>query len=102
MKKLLVLLIPFLLSGCLLESVGPIDRSIKPYGAHWVKKGMTMDLQRNDWVDCGGDQSGSFSPSINTLSNEEKVGISREQTRKRLEAEADSCMINRGYKFIRD
>jgi hypothetical protein len=53
MKKLCVLLLPLLVSGCLLESVGRIDRNIKPYGAHWVKEGMTRELRREDSWACG-------------------------------------------------
>jgi hypothetical protein len=102
MKKFAVLLLPLLVSGCLLESVGPIDRSIKPYGAHWVKEGMTKEERINDWVSCGGDLSGSFSPSIKNLVEGEKVGVSREETRRRLETQTDACMVNRGYRFIRD
>jgi len=55
MKKFAVILLPLLVSGCLLESVGPIDRSIKPYGAHWVKAGMTNEQRLTDWTRCGGD-----------------------------------------------
>lgn len=55
MKKFAVILLPLLVSGCLLESVGPIDRSIKPYGAHWIKEGMTRDSRRHDFKECGGD-----------------------------------------------
>lgn len=29
-------------------------RSIKPYGAHWIKEGMTRESRRADFVDCGG------------------------------------------------
>ena len=54
MKKFAVILLPLLVSGCLLESVGPIDRSIKPYGAHWIKDGMTRDSRRHDFKECGG------------------------------------------------
>lgn len=28
--------------------------SIKPYGAHWVKEGMTRESRRADFVACGG------------------------------------------------
>jgi hypothetical protein len=55
MKKFAVLLLSLLVSGCLLESVGPIDRSIKPYGAHWIKDEMTRDSRRHDFKECGGD-----------------------------------------------
>lgn len=54
MKKVVILLLPLLMSGCLLESVGPIDRTIKPYGAHWVKEGMTREGRVTDWLECGG------------------------------------------------
>jgi hypothetical protein len=53
MKKLFVLLLSALVSGCLLESVGPIDRNLKPYGAHWVKEGMTRESRRKDSWACG-------------------------------------------------
>jgi hypothetical protein len=55
MKKIVVFLLPLLVSGCLLETVGPIDRTIKPYGAHWIKEGMTRDSRRHDFKECGGD-----------------------------------------------
>lgn len=53
MKKITMLLFPLLLTGCLLESVGPIDRSIKPYGAHWYQEGMTRQSRRIDSWACG-------------------------------------------------
>ena len=55
MKKFFAVFVPLLLSGCLLESVGPIDRNIKPYGAHWVKEGMTREGRLHDFKQCGGD-----------------------------------------------
>lgn len=57
MKKFAVLLLPLLVSGCLLESVGRIDRNIKPYGAHWVKEGMTRETRTHDFTECGGDSA---------------------------------------------
>ncbi len=27
----------------------------KPYGAHWVKEGMTQESRRSDFIQCGGD-----------------------------------------------
>lgn len=41
------------LSGCL-ERIGKIDRNIKPYGAHWIKGGMTRESRSADWLQCGG------------------------------------------------
>lgn len=42
-----------LVSGCLLESVGRIHPNLKPYGAHWVKHGMTREGRLEDSVACG-------------------------------------------------
>ncbi len=53
MKKFATLLLPLLLAGCLLESVGPVDRNIKPYGARLVKEGMTRESRREDSWACG-------------------------------------------------
>jgi hypothetical protein len=53
----------FSLAGCLYGQCinGPcalehkrIVESIKPYGAHWVKEGMTRDSRRDEFVKCGG------------------------------------------------
>lgn len=27
----------------------------KPYGAHWVKEGMTLETRKHDFTECGGD-----------------------------------------------
>ena len=32
-----------------------VDHNIKPYGAHWVKDGMTRESRLGDLVQCGGD-----------------------------------------------
>ena len=29
--------------------------SIKPYGAHWIKEGMTREMLQYDFKECGGD-----------------------------------------------
>ena len=51
------------LSGCLYGQCidGPcalerakIIENIKPYGAHWVKEGMTREIRVTDWLECGG------------------------------------------------
>ena len=50
MRKLIGVLLVLMLSGCLLESVRPVDRNIKPYGAHWIKEGMTRESRLEAWV----------------------------------------------------
>jgi hypothetical protein len=53
MKKYWMIILPIALSGCLLESIGRIDRNIKPYGAHWIKEGMTREGRVEDIAACG-------------------------------------------------
>jgi hypothetical protein len=31
-------------------------RNIKPYGAHWIKEGMTKEQRREDFKSCGGSE----------------------------------------------
>ncbi|MCH9742477.1 MAG: hypothetical protein K0U21_04630 [Proteobacteria bacterium] len=54
MRHFIYMILPLMLSGCLLESVAPLDRNLKPYGAHWIKEGMTRESRLNDFVMCGG------------------------------------------------
>ena len=63
-KTLLGIMFTINLSGCLYGQCfdGPcalerakIIKSIKPYGAHWVKEGMSRDSRRHDFKECGGD-----------------------------------------------
>ena len=60
---LLFVLSASVLSGCLYGQCinGPcalehskIVKSIKPYGAHWVKEGMTRESRLSDFMQCGG------------------------------------------------
>jgi hypothetical protein len=103
MKKFAVILLPLLVSGCLLESVGPIDRSIKPYGAHWIKDGMTRESRRIDLIACG---------SINfedVRFPEDQLKLTRLPNEPndisahlRLRDQLGVCMASRGYKSVGD
>lgn len=57
MRHLIYMILPLMLSGCLLESVAPLDRNLKPYGAHWIKEGMTRESRLNDTKACGAGRS---------------------------------------------
>jgi hypothetical protein len=59
--------VSLLLSGCLYGQCmdGPcafererILKSIKTYGAYWVKPGMTIEKRSQDSIDCGGSTRG--------------------------------------------
>ncbi len=66
MKKIFFILVSgsliFLLTGCFVSELGSMSgkerieylKSIKPYGAHWIKEGMTKESRRFDFVECGG------------------------------------------------
>ena len=51
--------VSLLLNGCGIGGIWmdpsnrPLDPSY-PYGARWVKEGMTRDSRKEDWVACGG------------------------------------------------
>ncbi len=96
MKKFAVLLLPLLVSGCLLESVGPIDRSIKPYGAHWVKAGMTNEQRLTDWTRCGGAEnlSDGYEKQSGQSNSEFFDGLRLHRTKIR------TCMDSKGYVWI--
>lgn len=104
MNKFAVFLLPLLVSGCLLESVGPIDRSIKPYGAHWFKEGMTRESRRDDLVACG-----SVSGNEDVRFKDEQVEAARQAAEPnainaylRLRHLLGQCMSARGYQPIGD
>ena len=105
MKKLIVLFLPAVLSGCLLESVGRIDRNIKPYGAHWVKEGMTRESRRQDSWACGAVRTEIaangpiFSDDDITL---EKIAIDKNDygPRGRLFDKWGRCMQSKGYTYL--
>lgn len=111
-KALLLTAITISLSGCLHGQCidGPcalerarILQSIKPYGAHWFKEGMTRESRRVDLALCG---------SI----NHEDVHFTEEKLRKerlpnepndisaylRLRDQLGFCMQSRGYQAIGD
>ena len=67
MKKTFFILVSgsliFLLNGCFVSELGSMSgrerieylKSIKPYGAHWIKEGMTRESRRVDYMQCGGE-----------------------------------------------
>lgn len=82
-----------LLSGCLLEGAAPVNRNDKPYGAHWVKEGVTKQEWLADWVQCGGAANGNYDYEI-------QKGQSHKEFVERLNAhsdQVDACMKGKGY-----
>ncbi len=105
MKKIFALLLPMLLSGCLLESVGRIDRSIKPYGAHWIKEGMTREKRREDSWACGA--ANTVHAAAHVIFQKENVEAEKLPSdpndilaNGRLTNKWVACMKTRGYHYI--
>lgn len=91
------------LSGCLLESVRPVDRNLKPYGAHWIKEGMTRESRKLDLTSCGA------LAGEEVRSPPERISAERQKTEPneiaaylRLRSKVGSCMQAKGYKPIGD
>lgn len=105
MRKILLLLTTLALSGCLLETVGPIDRSIKPYGAHGVKEGMTRESRRVDSWACGA--ANTVIAADSPLFPDSVMEMERMQSeqnvfgpRARLLERWSVCMRSKGYQFV--
>lgn len=96
MKILMLLTLPILLSGCLLETVGPIDRNLKPYGAHWVKEGGSDNNWQREWESCGGSANGDVETGLQSSSTSDEVFF---KTLHEKRAAISTCMKNHGYIF---
>lgn len=89
------LILVFALSGCLLESVRPVDRNIQPYRDYWIKPAMTDEERRADWVACGGSENGNFSWDSRRMLSDE----TNETSRLRQSSELKACLTQRGYHY---
>jgi hypothetical protein len=94
-KIILLFFVMVSLSGCL-ERIGQIDRNLRPYGAHWIKDGMTRERRMTDWLQCGGGEglSDGFERQSNITTKEFFDGLDRHRKMIR------SCMDSKGYKWI--
>lgn len=80
-------------------------RSIKPYGAHWVKEGMTQESRRADSWDCGAAQTviGADRPVFPdaVIDSERKPSDQNDfGPRARLLERWSACMTSKGYQFL--
>jgi hypothetical protein len=93
------------LSGCLYGQCmdGPcaferakMIENIKPYGAHWIKEGMTRESRSADWLQCGGASglNDGYERKSGLTTNEYFDGLDFHRKRIR------SCMDDKGYLWI--
>jgi hypothetical protein len=107
MKRLqvgIVLVLPLLLSACLYGQCinGPcaleherILNSIKAYGEHFEKPGMTKEGWRADWVACGGRSNGDYSSEAPSGSS---TAVLLADSKRKAE-QLSSCMQSKGYQY---
>lgn len=60
MSRGIIIIASILLAGCgvggfWMNGNPSVGRNMPPYGAHWVKEGMTQESRRSDFIQCGGD-----------------------------------------------
>ena len=100
------------LSGCLygecLDGPCAFERakmieSIKPYGAHWIKEGMTRESRRSDLIACGSLRGEAVEFSQEQI-NMEKVTSEPNGAAAylRLRDRVGACMQSKGYWPIGD
>jgi hypothetical protein len=94
-QNYLILLLVVGLSGCLLESVRPVDRHIKPYRDYWNKAAMTDEGRKADWVACGGSENGNFSWDSRRM----LPGETNDTSRLRQSSGLKACLTQRGYHY---
>lgn len=100
-RRLCIVALGFMLSGCLLERVAPINRASEAYGAHWIKAGMSIESRRADIAACGakGQESVNFLPgeieAAKRPSDPNDIAAYL-----RLRAQWAQCMRAKGYVYL--
>ncbi len=89
-----------------------VGRNLKPYGAHWIKEGMTRESRLQDYESCGGNKwlNPGFPDAViraETLSTDavsaqtyNKDLINNPQAEARLGKKRMFCMLGKGYVWL--
>lgn len=104
MRRIVLVMCAFavLLTGCGIGGVWlePSNRPLRPsypYGARWVKDGMTRESRKADWVACGGttDLSHGFRDWISSRESRQDyfAGLDRHSS------QLWTCMQSKGYGY---
>ena len=70
--------------------------SIKPYGAHWIKEGMTKENRLRDFVVCGGGTS--LKEGYEIKPNQSREDFFKEYNLHVLRVK--DCMLQKGYHYL--
>ena len=113
-NSLLIALSASILNGCLYGQCmnGPcalehsrIVKSIKPYGAHWVKEGMTRESRREDSWACGAAKTIHAADNV-VFTHEEMIAAKLPEdlndilANSRLTKKWISCMREKEYSYV--
>ena len=82
-----------LLSGCLLESVRPVERNPKPYIVYWIQEGVTNESRLADWIQCEGGANGNYGYEIQKGQSHKEIFEAFNAYVNRV----DTCMKGKGY-----
>ena len=74
----------------------------KAYRDYWVKPDMTVEGRQREWMACGGEKNGNFSPYQSDIESMVASGMSREQARKTLNDKLSTCLQSKGYEYQRE
>ena len=75
-------------------------KSIKPYGAHWVKEGMTDEQRLDDIEQCGGGRGLYVGFPDAKIKAEKRLEESNDfPARNRLSKAWSECMQVKGYRY---
>jgi hypothetical protein len=71
-------------------------KSIKPYGAHWVKAGMTRESRLSEFMQCGGYENlrEGFEIQPNQSTTDFFKGYNAHVT------QVSACMRSKGYSYL--
>jgi hypothetical protein len=86
------------ISGCFFtqDRLGSPDPNLKPYGAHWIKEGMTRESRQVDYMQCGGGSDLREGYEVKSAqSNKEFVDGFNVHTHQLM-----NCMKSKGYVYL--
>ncbi len=96
-----------LLSGCCPNGcfvlTGDAYRALafpEPIRERWFKEDITDQRRQTDWFECGGSETGNFSPDSNLLERiQKKFGISDLKAHDMIFRDVQRCMLRKGYRY---
>lgn len=108
MSRVIFLIASILLSGCgvggfWMNGNPSVGQNLKPYGAHWVRDGMTKDSRRLDLIACGSPSGEEIEFSQDQINREKNPNEPNDiAAYLRLRGKVGVCMQSKGYMPVGD